>query len=75
MMLAGTFGRTILPMGHLEKAHNIPRGRPTRPVEAAPVPSQPWARSACSSRSRRLRILPLGFFGSPSAITTCLGVL
>ncbi len=33
MMLAGSFGRTILPMGHLKKAHNIPGGRPTRPVE------------------------------------------
>ncbi len=33
MMLQGTFGRTILPMGHLKKAANIPGGKATHPVE------------------------------------------
>jgi hypothetical protein len=37
--------------------------------------SPPGARPACSWRSVRFRIFPLGFFGRPSAITTYFGVL
>lgn len=33
MMLASGFGRTILPIGHLKAAHNVPGRKPERPVE------------------------------------------
>jgi succinate-acetate transporter protein len=35
MLLAGTSGRTILPLGKWSKAANVPGGRPTLPVEFA----------------------------------------
>jgi len=33
MMLAGTFGRTILPLGTLKKSANVPGRKPVRPIE------------------------------------------
>ena len=33
MMLSSGFGRTILPMGHLKAAHNVPGRKPEHPVE------------------------------------------
>lgn len=33
MMLAGSFGRTILPLGKYSKAANVPLKRPMRPIE------------------------------------------
>lgn len=39
------------------------------------VHQSPAAMSECSSRSCRLMILPLGFLGSASVMTTCFGVL
>jgi uncharacterized protein len=35
MLLEGSSGRTILPLGKWSKAANVPGGRPTRPVEYA----------------------------------------
>ena len=33
MMIAGTFGRTILPLGHWKAASNVPGRKPVRPME------------------------------------------
>jgi hypothetical protein len=33
MMLAQSFGRTILPLGHLKVASNVPGMKPTRPIQ------------------------------------------
>jgi uncharacterized protein len=35
MMLEGSFGRTILPLGKIRKGANLPGGKPTRPIEYA----------------------------------------
>jgi hypothetical protein len=33
MMLAGTFGRVILPTGKYRKAANVPGGQPAYPIQ------------------------------------------
>jgi succinate-acetate transporter protein len=33
MMIAGAWGRTVLPLGEYRKAANVPGGRPVRPLE------------------------------------------
>ena len=62
-------------VSHDDPCAMTPRLRGASRPSAAPATASPSASPAWASRSSRLRILPLGFFGSASARTTYFGTL